>query len=102
MMAQTPYSDDVFRAALRSEARRLVVRLEARGVTFRVHDGAVQARPSHLVTADDRTALRQHATDVRVLVARRADWSDWWTRPTPAFDPKRAFLTADEIRGRLA
>jgi hypothetical protein len=98
----TPYSDDTFRAALRSEARRLVVRLEARGVTFRVHDGKVQARPTHLVTADDKAGLRQHADDVRVLVARRADWSDWWTKPTPTFDPRRAFLTADEIRGRSA
>jgi hypothetical protein len=102
MTSPTPYSDDVFRAALRSEARRLVVRLEARGVTFRIHDGKVQARPTALVTADDKAALRTHAGDVRVLVARRPDWSDWWTKPMPAFDPAGAFGPGPEARKAVA
>jgi hypothetical protein len=96
MTPTTPYTDDIFRAALRSEARRLIVRLEARGVTFRLHDGRIQARPTDRVTTEERADLRRHADDVRVLVARRADWSDWWTRPTPTFDPSRAFLAPGE------
>ncbi|MEP7118903.1 MAG: hypothetical protein ABI880_15035 [Acidobacteriota bacterium] len=102
MTTTTEYNDEMFRAALRSEARRLVVTLEARGVAFRLQDGKMQGRPTRLVTADERAAFRHHAENVRVLVARRRDWSDWWTRPEPRFDPSTACLTPAEIRGRTA
>ena len=97
----TPDDRDL-RLALRTMARPFLVDAERRGIRFRLHDGKVQARPRALLTDLDRFMLRAHAVPVRVLVARRPDWSDWATRPMPRFDPSRAFLADDELRKRGA
>lgn len=97
------HDDTPYRGALRNAvARGLVTSLEGRGIVFRLHGGKLQARPHAQLTALDRLTLREHAADVRTLVEYRACWSDWFTTPLPTFDPARAFLTADEIRGRTA
>ena len=83
---------DDYRAALRTEARVLIVGLERRGFRFRLHVGRVQVTPGSRLTADDRTALRAHAADVRVLIRHRAEWFDWASRPMPTFDPRGAFV----------
>jgi len=82
------HDDTPYRGALRNPvARGFVAALESRGITLRLHDGRVQARPYRALTDLDRWTLRQHAADVRTLVEYRACWSDWWTRPAPTFDP---------------
>ena len=81
-----------YRAALRTEARPLILRMERRGFRFRLLDGRVHITPASQLTPDDRAALREHALDVRVLVTHRADWYDWASRRMPRFDPTRAFF----------
>lgn len=96
--------DDIrqFRDALRTPARWVIADLERRGVTFRVQDGRILARPGRLVTTADRDLLAAHKPAALLLLARRADWSEWALRQVPPFDPSRALLTNDEIWGRSA
>ena len=89
------------RAALRTPARDLVLALEAAGGRLTVTAGRVRVQPGRLVTAVQRQQLRQHAAAVHTLVEHRADWCAW-PQPVPTFNPRQAFLSADEIRGRTA
>ena len=91
-----------YRAAMSSEARPLVLALEQGGFRLRLQGGRLQVAPSARLTAEDRQALRKHAADVKVLIEHRGAWYDWSSRPAPAFDPSRAFLTPDEIRRRAS
>lgn len=90
-----------YRAALRTPARFLILSLERRGAAITVTDaGRVLVRPARVLTDADRQGLRQHAEAVTVLIRHREDWYDWRTREVPAFDPARAFVSADDPRGQ--
>lgn len=85
-----------YRAALRTRVHELILRLEARGVTFRLTEaGRVQASPADAITADELATLRAHRDAVRLLIAHRADWCEW-PLPGEPFDPARAFGPTSE------
>lgn len=100
-MTDALYRD--YRAALRTPARFTILMLERRGVRlWLAGSGRLMVRPARLVTDDDRAILRTYADAAKLLIRHRADWYDWHSREAPPFDPSRAFLTADEIRGQSA
>jgi hypothetical protein len=92
-----------YRAAMQTPAWFLILSLERRGATLTVSEaGRLLVAPRRLLTDLDRAGLRAHADAAKLLVRHRHEWYDWATREAPPFDPSRAFLTDDEIRGQSA